>query len=86
MAAALAAGEGTAWLWARTEMAGAGDVLVIVEAGEMSRAKLDQPIQRGPPARRRRLRPSVTSSANASRRLIRELLDAGAAWVGHPAG
>ena len=57
MAAALAAGEGTAWLWARTEMAGAGDVLVIVEAGEMSRAKLDQPIQRGPPARRRRLRP-----------------------------
>ena len=38
VAAALAAGEGTAWLWARTEMAGAVDVLVIVEAGQMSRA------------------------------------------------
>ena len=30
--------------------------------------------------------PSVTSSVNASRRVIRELLDAGAAWVGRPAG
>ena len=38
VAVALAAGEGTAWLWARTEMAGAVDVLVIVEAGQMSRA------------------------------------------------
>ena len=51
VAAALAAGEGTAWLWARTEMAGAVDVLVIVEAGQMSRANPSS----GSPARRRRL-------------------------------
>ena len=43
VAAALAAGEanlagGTAWLWARAEMAGAVDVLVIDEAGQMSLA------------------------------------------------
>ena len=43
VAAALAAGEsnlagGTAWLWAREEMAGAVDVLVIDEAGQMSLA------------------------------------------------
>ena len=51
VAAALAAGERTAWLWARTEMAGAVDVLVIVEAGQMSRANPSS----GSPARRRRL-------------------------------
>ena len=43
VAAALAAGEanlaaGTAWLWAREELAGAVDVLVIDEAGQMSLA------------------------------------------------
>ena len=43
VAAALASGEanlagGTAWLWAREEMAGAVDVLVIDEAGQMSLA------------------------------------------------
>ena len=43
VAEALAAGEanlagGTAWLWAREEMAGAVDVLVIDEAGQMSLA------------------------------------------------
>ena len=43
VAGALAAGEanlagGTAWLWARPEMAGAVDVLVIDEAGQMSLA------------------------------------------------
>ena len=43
VAAALATGEanlaaGTAWLWAREEMAGAVDVLVIDEAGQMSLA------------------------------------------------
>ena len=43
VAAALDAGEanlagGTAWLWAREEMAGAVDVLVIDEAGQMSLA------------------------------------------------
>ena len=43
VAAALAAGEanlagGTAWLWSREEMAGAVDVLVIDEAGQMSLA------------------------------------------------
>ena len=43
MAAALDAGEanlagGTAWLWSREEMAGAVDVLVIDEAGQMSLA------------------------------------------------
>ena len=43
VAAALAAGEanlaaGTAWLWARDEMAGTVDVLVVDEAGQMSLA------------------------------------------------
>ena len=43
VAAALASGEanlagGTAWLWAREEMAGAVDVVVIDEAGQMSLA------------------------------------------------
>ena len=46
--------DGTAWLWAREEMAGAVDVLVIDEAGQMSLAntlrRLHRPSGRAAPA------------------------------------